>query len=126
MNDISNYDAIRILRTRTMDEISKINRQIQIIDTCISEAQDTQAEAEYKYEDAMEMAREANEEVLRTANLMEELDRQRGELADLVADLSITNKHLYELDEKLTFPNSKLTEEEAKVVAEDRFYGDEG
>lgn len=88
MKDISNYDAIHILRTRTIEEIRKINNQIQIIDNCINEAR------------------------IQHADLLDGLTRQREELAVLVADLSTTNKHLSELDEKLTFPNLKGVEEE--------------
>ena len=110
MEDISNYDAIRILRTRTMDEIRKINRQIQIIDDCIKEAITSQEEAEHTYEDAKEMAEAADAEVSRLNLLLADLDRQREELAVLVADLSTTNKYLAELDEKLAFPNLKDVE----------------
>ena len=110
MEDISNYDAIRILRTRTMDEIGKINRQIQIIDTFINEARAEFDEAENTYENAREMAEEANAEMMRHTSLVEEFAKQREELANLVADLSITNKHMAELDEKLTFPNLKGVE----------------
>lgn len=110
MEDISNYDAIRILRTRTMDEISKINRQIQIIDECIDNARGDLDEAENTYENAKDMAEAADAKVSRLHLLLADFDRQREELANTVADLSITNKNLSELDEKLAFPNLKGVE----------------